>query len=77
MDTRLYVANLPSLSEEEIEGIFSAYGTVESVLIMSCRLTGRSSRGIAYVTMDSQDNALKAMASLDGGQIDGHNLIVT
>ena len=77
MDKRLYVANLPfSFTEEEIEGIFAAHGNVESVLIMPCRLTGQSSRGVAYVTMDSRDHALKAMASLDGGRVDGHNLIV-
>ena len=77
MDKRLYVGNLPySFTEEAIGKVFSAHGTVESVLIMPCRLTGQSSRGVAYVTMDSQDNALKAMAALDGGQVDGHCLIV-
>ncbi len=77
MEQRLYVANLPfTLTEKEIAEIFSAYGTVKSVLIMPCRLTGQRSRGVAYVTMDSRDNALQAMASLDGGRVDGHNLVV-
>ncbi len=77
MDKRLYVANLPfSFTEKQVAEIFSAHGTVVSVLIMPCRLTGRSSRGVAYVTMDSRRNALKAMASLDRSQIAGHNLIV-
>ena len=78
MEQRLYVANLPfALTKKEIAEMFSAHGTVKSVLIMPCRLTGRSSRGVAYVTMDSRDNALKAMASLDGGRVDEHNLIVS
>ncbi len=77
MNTKLYVGNLPySFTEDEIEEIFSAHGTVESVLIMPCRLTGQSSRGVAYVMMDSQNKALRAMAALNGSQIEGRSLIV-
>ena len=70
MHKRLYVGNLPySFTKKEIKELFSAHGTVESVCIMSCRQTGQSSRGVAYVTMNSEDNALKAMVALNGSQV--------
>ena len=46
MSKRIYVGNLPfSVTEEEIRSMFSAYGEVISVNIISDRETGRS-RGL-------------------------------
>ncbi len=76
MNTRLYVGNLPySFQEEQIEAMFSVHGIVESVQLMTDRLTGRP-RGVAYVELDSQENALRAIAALNGNQIEGRNLMV-
>ena len=76
MNARLYVANLPHcFTEEEIEAMFSEYGIVESVQVMPDKLTGRP-RGVAYVGMDCRENALLAMAVLNGTQFEGRNLIV-
>ena len=76
MNARLYVANLPrSFPEEQLAAMFSEYGIVESVQLMPDKLTGRP-RGVAYVGMDRRENALLAMAVLNGTQFEGRNLIV-
>ena len=55
MSKRIYVGNLPfSVTEEEIRSMFSAYGEVISVNIISDRETGRS-RGFGFVEMGEDD----------------------
>jgi RNA recognition motif-containing protein len=73
MTKKLYVGNLPFKStEDDIHNLFSQYGEVESVNLITDRETGRS-RGFAFVEMpDDQANA--AMQSLDGTDFDGRNL---
>lgn len=76
MNARLYVANFPrSFTEAQLTAMFSEYGIVESVQVMADGLTGRP-RGVAYLGMDCQKNALRAMAVLNGIQFKGRNLIV-
>jgi RNA recognition motif-containing protein len=61
----IYVGNLPfSATEEEVRGLFSPFGDVASVKIVSDRETGRP-RGFAFVEMGDADadNAIKALES--------------
>jgi len=55
--------------------MFAEAGTVTSANIIEDRETGRS-RGFAFVEMSSAEEAQKAIASLDGKEIDGRNLKV-
>ncbi len=72
---RLYVGNLPwSSSEEDVRQMFAEIGNVESCNLITDRETGRS-RGFAFVDMSDED-AKKAMAELDGNDIDGRPLRV-
>ncbi len=80
MKARLYVANLPtSLTQEQLSDLaramLSNYGQVEAIQVMPDKLTGRP-RGVAYVEMDSQHNALAAMEALNGSSVEGRTLIV-
>jgi RNA recognition motif-containing protein len=73
MAQKLYVGNLPfSATEEEIRSLFSQYGEVQSVQIVSDRDTGRP-RGFAFVEMDNADEAIRA---LDNQAFGGRNLTV-
>lgn len=73
--TSIYVGNLPfSATEDEVRELFSQYGEVESVRLMTDRDTGRP-RGFGFVTMSSQD-ASAAMEALDGHAMGGRNLRV-
>ncbi len=76
MSVRLYVGNLPfSVSEQDLEEMFSQVGVVESTNIVTDRDTGRS-RGFAFVEMDSREAADAAIAALNGREIDGRQLTV-
>jgi RNA recognition motif-containing protein len=73
MAQKLYVGNLPfSAKEEEIRTLFSQYGEVQSVQIVSDRDTGRP-RGFAFVEMENADEAIRA---LDNQAFGGRNLKV-
>jgi len=76
MSTKLYVGNLSfNTSTQELETMFAEAGTVQSANIVEDRETGRS-RGFAFVEMSTDEEAKKAIASLDGKEIDGRNLKV-
>lgn len=74
MSTNIYVGNLPfNATEESIRDLFSVYGTVESVKLITDRETGRS-RGFGFVEMVS--GAKEAIAALHEKALDGRNLTV-
>jgi cold-inducible RNA-binding protein len=75
MSKKLYVGNLAfQTTEEELNGIFSQFGAVESVTIITDRDTGRS-KGFGFVVMEDAD-ADKAIEQLNGSQLGGRNLTV-
>jgi cold-inducible RNA-binding protein len=75
MSKKLYVGNLSfQTTEEELNGIFSQFGAVESVTIITDRDTGRS-KGFGFVVMEPAD-ADKAIEQLNGSQLGGRNLTV-
>ena len=74
MSTNIYIGNLPfSATEESIRDLFSAYGAVESVKLITDRETGRQ-RGFGFVEMASGGN--EAIAALDEKDFGGRNLRV-
>ena len=53
MSTNIYVGNLPySATEDKIRELFSAYGMVERVSLITDHETGQS-RGFGFVEMSS------------------------
>ena len=74
MSTSIYVGNLPfSATEDEIQDLFSAYGTVERVNLITDRETGRL-RGFGFVEMASGAN--EAITALDQRELNGRTLTV-
>jgi RNA recognition motif-containing protein len=74
MSTSIYVGNLPfSATEDEIEDLFSAYGVVERVNLITDRETGRL-RGFGFVEMAS--GGREAIAALDQRDMGGRTLKV-
>ena len=49
--------------------IFSVYGQVKNVELVSDRYHPEFSRGFAYVEFDNADDAEKAIKHLDGGEL--------
>jgi len=76
MASNLYVGNLPfEVTEEELQELFAAYGAVASAKVISDRDTGRP-RGFGFVEMEQEEDARKAIESLDGQDFKGRNLKV-
>jgi len=76
MGTKLYVGNLPfNTTENELQELFSQAGAVQEVTLMQDRFTGKS-RGFAFVTMSSDEEAQNAISKLNGQSIEGRSLTV-
>ena len=74
MSTNIYVGNLPfSATSEAIQELFSTYGAVESVKLITDRETGRL-RGFGFVEMTSGGD--EAISALNEKDFDGRNLTV-
>ena len=76
MSVRLYVGNLPfSVTEQDLEQLFSQSGQVDSANVVTDRDTGRS-RGFGFVEMETQEAADAAIQSLNGYELSGRALTV-
>ena len=76
MPTRLYVGNLSfNTTETDLQDLFGAVGPVTEVLLMQDRVTGKS-RGFAFVTMSTEQDATNAVNQLHGKSVDGRPLTV-
>ena len=72
----IYVGNLPySISESELETLFTEYGSVKSVKIIMDRDSGRS-KGFGFVEMDESVEGQEAIRNLDSKEVSGRNLKV-
>jgi cold-inducible RNA-binding protein len=73
---KLFVGNLSfGATEDTIRSLFEAHGTVESVSLITDRDTGRS-KGFGFVEMTNDAEAQKAIAAVNGKDIDGRALTV-
>ena len=71
--SRIYVGNLPfSATEDEIRELFSQFGSVNSVDLITDRETGRP-RGFGFVDME-EDSANQAIEALDHKELGGREL---
>ena len=76
MSMKLYVGNISfNTSNQDLNDLFGAVGTVESANIIEDRETGRS-RGFGFVEMASQAEGENAIAQLNGKEVDGRALKV-
>jgi RNA recognition motif-containing protein len=70
----LYVGNLSfSLTNDELERIFSQYGTVTKVSIIIDRENGRS-KGFGFVEFEEASHAKKAIDAMNGALVSGRKL---
>jgi RNA recognition motif-containing protein len=76
MDTKLYVGNLAySTTEDDLRTLFGTAGAVRSVTLIKDRDTGRS-KGFAFIEMDNQAEAQKAIGLISGKQLHERPLTV-
>jgi RNA recognition motif-containing protein len=76
MGSKIYVGGLPySATEQELNSLFAAHGSVESARVITDKFTGQS-RGFGFVEMASGEEASKAISALNGTQMGGRTLTV-
>ena len=76
MSTKLFVGNLSfNTTENDLQDAFAAHGTVVETNLMMDRSTGRP-RGFGFITMNSPEEAQKAIEALNGSQLGGRALTV-
>jgi cold-inducible RNA-binding protein len=72
----IFVGNIDfETSEEVLRQLFSAYGQVDRVSIVTDRDTGHP-RGFGFVEMASAEDGDKAITGLNGAQLGGRTLNV-
>jgi RNA recognition motif-containing protein len=77
MIKKLHVGNLSySVSEEAIKEAFSQIGTVESVIVVKDKISGRS-KGFGFVEMSTDAEAAEAIEKLNKSQFEGRTIFVS
>ncbi|MBX3240482.1 MAG: RNA-binding protein [Chitinophagaceae bacterium] len=73
----MYVSNLGfHVQEEDLRQLFESFGEVTSAKVIKDRDSGRS-RGFGFVEMSSDDQAHKAMTSLNNKELEGRLMSVS
>ncbi|MHB1865414.1 MAG: RNA recognition motif domain-containing protein [Candidatus Saccharimonadales bacterium] len=77
MATRLFVGSLSwNTTDDQLRDFFASAGTVSSANVIVDRDTNRS-KGFGFVEMSSDEEAQKAIASLNGKELDGRAIVVS
>ncbi|MCP4677409.1 MAG: RNA-binding protein [Deltaproteobacteria bacterium] len=73
---KIYVGNMPfSMNEGQLRSLFEGFGEVDSVNVITDRETGRP-RGFAFVEMNDDESAQKAITELAEHEVEGRRLNV-
>lgn len=76
MAKRLFVGRLPyEATNTQLEELFSQAGKVESVNVITDRLTGQG-KGFAFVEMATEAEAQDAIKKLNGHNFSGRSIVV-
>src|SRR5689334_15262640 len=76
MAKRIYVGGLPySATDQDLENLFSASGTVTSASVVTDRYTGQA-KGFGFVEMSTDEEANAAINALNGTMMGGRTLTV-
>jgi cold-inducible RNA-binding protein len=72
----IFVGNLSfGTTEESVRSLFEAYGTIDRVSIVTDRETGQA-RGFGFVEMSNNTEGDRAIAELNGRELDGRAINV-
>ena len=76
MSKKLFVGGLSwGTTDDGLHGAFSQFGEIVEAKVITDRETGRS-RGFGFVTFANDDGATKAIAEMDGTELDGRTIKV-
>ena len=76
MAAKLFVGSLSwDTTDESLNAFFATAGTVVSATVIKDKFSGRS-RGFGFVEMSSDEEAKKAIETLNGQTLDGRAIVV-
>ena len=76
MSKKLFVGNIDwNISEDELREAFAVHGDIEECIIIKDKMTNRS-KGFGFVTFTTDSDADKAIAALDGAEINSRKIAV-
>ena len=76
MATKLYIGNLSyGVTDDMLRDFFAQSGTVNSAQVIMDRMSGRS-RGFGFVEMAGEEDAKRAVETLNGQELDGRAIVV-
>src|SRR3989339_725939 len=76
MAKKLYVGGLSyNTTQETLKETFSQAGTVESAVVITDKMSGRS-KGFGFVEMSTEEEAQKAIEMFNGKELDGRSVTV-
>ena len=74
--SRLFVGGLSwDTGDEELRNAFTPFGSVADAAVVTDRDSGKS-RGFGFVTMADRRDATRAIAEMDGADLDGRSIVV-
>ncbi|HSX19189.1 MAG TPA: RNA-binding protein [Candidatus Saccharimonadales bacterium] len=77
MAAKLFVGSLPfSTTDDQLRDFFAKAGQVVSANVVMDKMTGRS-RGFGFVEMATEEDAKKAIDTLNGQELDGRKIFVS
>ena len=72
----IYVGNLDyKVTEDDLENVFSKYGSVSSSSIITDKYSGRS-KGFGFITMDNDEEAAQAISELNETKLESRDIVV-
>lgn len=75
-NNRLFVGGLPfAMNDQALADLFAQCGTVVSANVIIDKFSGRS-KGFGFVEMSSQEEAQKAIETLNETEVDGRKIVV-
>jgi len=76
VSAKVYVGNLPfGVTQDKLKEMFAEFGEIEEAVVISDKYSGRS-KGFGFITYKDDAAAQKAIAELNGKEIEGRALKV-
>lgn len=73
---KVYVGNLPwSIDDGKLKELFASYGEIEEANVIVNKFNNRS-KGFGFVTFKDDESAKKAIAEMNGKEVEGRQLKV-
>jgi RNA recognition motif-containing protein len=74
---KLFVGNMAwAVDNDKLKEIFSAFGNVTDAVVIKDKFSNRS-KGFGFVEFDSDESGQKAIAEMDGKEVEGRELKVS